>query len=130
MSLALGYSFVARSDEIFASSSGVVHPRAWLRRSVVPGRWGSGRPVQYDFIVFRAGSRRPIISQFDSFRSKTSLHWHQATSIEVRFRGHKRGQVEIFVARSDEIFASSSGVVHPVHCLDVALHQRVGQRPT
>ena len=60
--LALGHSFVARSDEIFASPSGVVHPVHCLTRR--------------DVALYKE-------------RWLTSLQWYQATSIEVRFRGHK-----------------------------------------
>ena len=64
LSLALDYFFVARSAEIFASPAGAVHPMHCL----------TGR----DVALYR-GERR-----------LTSLEWHQATSIEVRFRGHIR----------------------------------------
>ena len=66
MSLALGYFFVARSDEIFASPTGVVHPVHCL--------------TERDVALYRGGRRL------------TSLQWHQVTSIEVRFRGHKGDQ--------------------------------------
>ena len=65
-SLALYYFFVARSDEIFASPAGAVHPVHCLTRR--------------DAALYK-GERR-----------LTSLQWHQATSIEVRFRGHKGDQ--------------------------------------
>ena len=64
--LALGYFFVARSDEIFASPAGAVHPVHCLTRR--------------DVALYK-GERR-----------LTSLQWHQATSIVVRFRGHKGDQ--------------------------------------
>ena len=54
---------LARSDEIFASATGVVHPGHCLTRR--------------DVALYRGAQRL------------TSLQWHQATSIEVRFRGHK-----------------------------------------
>ena len=64
----VGFFFVARSDEIFTSPAGAVHPVHCLtRRDVAPYK----------------GERR-----------LTSLQWHQATSIEVRFRGHKGDQAQ------------------------------------
>ena len=66
LSLALGYFFVARSDEIFASPAGSVHPVHCLTRR--------------DVALYK-GERR-----------LTSLRWHQATSIKVRFCGHKGDQ--------------------------------------
>ena len=63
MCLALGYLFVARSNEIFASVSGVVHPVHFLTRG--------------DVALYAGG------------RQLGSLQWHQATSIDVSFRGHK-----------------------------------------
>ena len=62
----VGLFFVARSDEIFASPTGAVHPVHCLTRR--------------DVAMYK-GERR-----------LTSLQWHQATSIEVRFRGHKGDQ--------------------------------------
>ena len=58
MSLELGYFFVLRSDEIFASPTGVVHPVHCLTRRYVA--------------LYRGGQRL------------ASLQWHQATSIVVR----------------------------------------------
>ena len=66
LSLALGYFFVARSDEIFASPAGVVHPVHCLTRR--------------DEALYK-GERR-----------LASLQWHQATRIEDRFRGQKGDQ--------------------------------------
>ena len=60
--------FVARSDEIFASATGVVHPVHCLTRK--------------DVALYRGGQRL------------ISLQRHQATSIEVRFRGHKGDQAK------------------------------------
>ena len=65
--LALGYFFVAWSTEIVASASGVVHPVYCLTR---------------EDVALHAGRRQ-----------LGSLQWHQATSIEVSFRGDKGDQV-------------------------------------
>ena len=64
LSLALGYFFGARSDEIFASPAGAVDPVHCLTRRDV--------------------------TQYRGERRMTSLQGHQATSSEVRFRGHIR----------------------------------------
>ena len=66
--LALGYFFVARSDEIFASSAGGIHPVHCLQRGDV---------------TFYAGNRR-----------LPRLQWHKATCVHVKFRGHKGDQTE------------------------------------
>ena len=70
---------MARSDEIFASTAGAVHPVICLTRR--------------DVALYK-GERR-----------LTSLQWHQATSIEVRFRSHKGDQAQqgsvIFRTRDD-----------------------------
>ena len=87
MSLALGYFFVARPDEIFASPAGAVHPVHCLTRR--------------DVALCR-GERR-----------LTSLQWHQATSIEVRFRGHKGDQAQqrsVIVRTRDDASGTRSGV--------------------
>ena len=68
LSLAFGYFFVARSDELFASPAGAVHPVHCLTRRDV--------------------------ALYKGERWLTSLQWHQATSIEVRFRGHKGDQAQ------------------------------------
>ena len=57
---------MVRSDETFASSTGVVHPVHCLTRRGVA--------------VYKGEQRL------------TSLQWHQATSIDVHFRGHKDDQ--------------------------------------
>ena len=64
--LALGYLFVTRLNEIFASATGMVHPDDFLTR--------------IDVALYRGGQRL------------ASLQWHQATNIEVRFLGHKGDQ--------------------------------------
>ena len=68
LSLALGNFFVARSDEIFVSLAGAVHSVHCLTRR--------------DVALYK-GERR-----------LTSLQWHQATSTEVRFCGHKGDQAQ------------------------------------
>lgn len=87
MCLALGYFFVARSDEIFASTSGVVHPVHCLRRA--------------DVALYAGGQQLG------------SLQWHQATSIEVCFRGHKGDQAQqgsVIVRTRDDAKGARSGV--------------------
>ena len=87
LSLALGYFFVARSDEIFASPAGAVHPVHCLTRR--------------DVALYK-GERR-----------LASLQWHQATSIEVRFRGHKGDQAQqgsVIVRTRDDASGTRSGV--------------------
>ena len=85
LSLALSYFFVARSDEI--SPAGAVHPVHCLTRR--------------DVALYK-GERR-----------LTSLQWHQATSIEVRFRGHKGDQAQqgsVIVRTCDDASGTRSGV--------------------
>ena len=87
MCLALGYFFVARSDEIFASASGVVNPVHCLTRG--------------DVVLYAGG------------RQLGSLQWHQATSIEVCFRGHKGDQAQqgsVIVRARDDARGARSGV--------------------
>ena len=82
----VGYFFVARSGEIFASPAGAVHTVHCLRRDVA---------------LYR-GERR-----------LTSLQWHQATSIEVRFRGHEGDQAQqgsVIVRTRDDASGTRSGV--------------------
>ena len=68
-SLALGYVFVVRSDEMIASPTGEGHPVHCLTRGDVALYGGGGRLI--------------------------SLQWHhQATSVEVRSRGHKGDQAQ------------------------------------
>ena len=86
LSLAL-FFFVARSDEIFASPTGPVHPVHCLTRR--------------DVALYK-GERR-----------LASLQWHQATSIEVRFRGHKGDlaqQGSVIVRTRDDASGTRSGV--------------------
>ena len=64
--LSLSYFLIARSDEMFASSAGGVHPAHCLTRKDV---------------AFFAGS-----TQLD-YR-----HWRQANKMEIHFRGHKGDQ--------------------------------------
>ena len=59
---------MARSDKIFASPTGVVHPVHCLTRRDV--------------------------ALYNEDRWLTSLQWHQAISIEIRFRGHKGDQAQ------------------------------------
>ena len=85
--LALSYFFVARSDEIFASPTGVVHPVHCLTRR--------------DMALYK-GERR-----------LTSLQWHQATSIEVRFYGRKGDRAQqgsVIVLTRDDASGTRSGV--------------------
>ena len=87
LSLALGHFFVARSDAIFASRTGAVHPVHCLTRRDV---------------ALHKGERR-----------LTSLQWHRATSIEVRFRGHKGDQTQqgsVSVRTRDDASWTRSGV--------------------
>ena len=87
LSLALGYFFVARSDEIFASPAGAVHPVHCLTRR--------------DVALYKGGRRL------------ASLQWHQATSIEVRFRGHTGDQAQqgsVIVRTRDDASGTRSGV--------------------
>ena len=67
--MALSYFLVARSDVIFATMSGHCHQVHCLRRSDV------------EF--------------FDGEHVLTPLHWHKATGVRVRFRGHKGDQSEM-----------------------------------
>ena len=79
--------FVARSDEIFASPAGAVHPVHCLTRR--------------DVALYK-GERR-----------LTSLQWHQATSIEVRFRCHKGDQAQqgsVIVRTRDDASGTRSGL--------------------
>ena len=85
--LALGYFFVARSDEIFASPAGAVHPVHCLTRR--------------DVALYK-GERR-----------LTWLQWHQAISIDVGFRGHKGDQAQlgsVIVRTRDDASGTRSGV--------------------
>ena len=79
--------FMARSDEIFACSPGVVHPAHCLTRDDV--------------------------ALFAEERWLTSSQWHQATSIEVLFGGHKDdrdSQGSGIVRTRDDAFGARSGV--------------------
>ena len=83
----VGFFLVARSDEIFASPTGVVHPVHCVTRGDV---------------ALYAGGRR-----------LAPLRWHQATSIEVRFRGHKGDQAQqgsVIVRTRDDAWGAQSGV--------------------
>ena len=87
MCLALGYFFVARSDEIFASASGVVNPVHCLTRG--------------DAALHRGG------------RQLGSLQWHQDTSIEACYRGRKGDQAQqgsVIVRTRDDARGARSGV--------------------
>ena len=87
LSLALGCFFVARSGEIFASPAGAVHPVHCLTRR--------------DVALYKGG------------RLLASLQWHQATSIEVRFRGHTGDQAQqgsVIVRTRDDASGTRSGV--------------------
>lgn len=66
--LSLSYFLIARSDEIFASSSGQVHPAHCLTRKDVAFFRGD---IQLDY-----------------------THWRQADTVEVNFRGHKGDQAQ------------------------------------
>ena len=75
-----------RSDEIFASSTEEVHPVHCLTRK--------------DVALYK-GERR-----------LASLQWHQASSIEVRFRGHKGDQAQqgsVIVRTRDDASGTRSG---------------------
>ena len=99
----LGNFFEARSGEIFASPTGAVHPAHCLTRRDVALHKGD--------------------------RQLTSLQWHQATSIEVRFRGHKGDQAQhgsVIVSTRDDasgtrsrVGAGSGAVVFIVEMLSV-----------
>ena len=67
--LDLSYFFFARSDEVFANSSGVVHPAHCLTRG--------------DVAFFSGGSQL------------RRLEWSEADRVEVRFRGHKGDQAQV-----------------------------------
>ena len=78
---------MARSDEIFASPAGAVHPVHCLTRR--------------DVALYKGGRRL------------ASFQWHQATSIEVRFRGHKGDQAQqgsVIVRTRDDASGTRSGV--------------------
>ena len=78
---------MARSDEIFASTAGAVHPVHCLTRR--------------DVALYK-GKRR-----------LASLQWHQATSIDVRFRNHKGDQAQqgsVIVGTRDDASGTRSGV--------------------
>ena len=64
--LGMAYFFIMRSDEVFASASGVAHAAHCLTRGDV---------------AFFAGEQQLGI-----------LEWHRADRVEVRFRGHKGDQ--------------------------------------
>lgn len=84
--LSLSYFLIARADEMFANSSGVVHPAHCLTRQDVAFFQGD-RQLQY-------------------------LHWRQADRIEVRFRGHKGDQEQrgnVRVRTRDETHGPRSG---------------------
>ncbi|CAB1109801.1 unnamed protein product [Ectocarpus sp. CCAP 1310/34] len=84
--LSLSYFFITRSDEMFANSSGVVHPVHCLTRRDVAFFRGS-RQLEY-------------------------MHWQQADRVEIRFRGHKgdQGQIGDVRARTrDEVHGPRSG---------------------
>ena len=78
---------MARSNEVFASSSRVVHP--------------------VDCLI------RGDVALFAEERWLTSLQWHQATSIEVLFPGRKGDQAQqgsVIVHPRDDAFRARSGV--------------------
>ena len=78
---------MARSDEIFASPAGAVHPVHCLTRKDV--------------------------ARYRGERRLTSLQWHQVTSIEVRFHGHKGDQAQqesVIVRVRDDASRTRSGV--------------------
>ena len=83
----MSYFFVARSDESFASTTGVVHPVHSLTRR--------------DVGLYKGGRRL------------TLLQWHQATSIEVRFRSYMGDQAQhgsVIVRTRDDASGTQSGV--------------------
>ena len=84
--LSLSYFLIARSDEIFASSSGVAHPAHCLTRKDVAFFSGNNQ-LEY-------------------------VHWRQADKVEKTFRGHKGDQIQIGEMRArtlDEISGPQSG---------------------
>ena len=81
------FFLIARADELFASVAGTVHPVHCLTR---------GDVAPY------AGERRLSL-----------LQWHQATRIDVRFRGHKGDQAQqgsVIVRTRDAALGPGSGV--------------------
>lgn len=85
--LALSYFLVARSDEVFATLSGQCHQVHCLRRSDVEFFHGE------DVLA--------------------PLHWHKATGVRVRFRGHKGDQSEkgAYVIRVREVARGASSQI-------------------
>ena len=84
--LSLSFSLIARSDEIFASSSGVAHPVHCLTRK--------------DVALFSGNNQLEYV------------HWRQADIAEKNFRGHKGDQDQIGEMRArtlDEISGPQSG---------------------
>ena len=78
---------MARLDEIFASSIGVVQPVHYLTRR--------------DVVLYKRERRL------------TSLQWKQATNIEVRFRGHKGDEAQqgsVVMRTRDDASGTRSGV--------------------
>ena len=88
--LCLSYFLIARSDEVFASDSGVVHPAHCLNRGNV---------------AFFAGDVQLAYAL-----------WPTADKIEVRVRGHKGDQDQIGSVRvrtRDEITGRRAGYIAP-----------------
>ena len=84
--LSLSYFLIARSDEIFASSSGVAHHAHCLTRKDVAFFSGNNQ-LEY-------------------------VHWRQADKVEINFRGHKGDHDQIGEVRArtrDEISGPQSG---------------------
>ena len=84
--LRLSYFLIARSDEIFASSSGVAHHAHCLTRKDVAFFSGNNQ-LEY-------------------------VHWRQADKVEINFKGHKGDQDQIGEVRArtrDEISGPQSG---------------------
>ena len=78
--LSLSYFLIARSDEIFASSSSVAHPVHCLTRK--------------DVAFFSRNNQLEYV------------HWRQGDTMEIHFRGHKGDQDQIGEVRArtrDEI---------------------------
>lgn len=86
MCLSLSYILIARADEMFATSSGTVHPAHCLTRRDV---------------VFSRGDRQLAY-----------LHWRQTDRIEVQFRGPKGDQEQrgnVRVRTRDDVHGARSG---------------------
>ena len=84
--LSLSYFLIARADEMFAASSGTVHPAHCLTRG--------------DVAFFRGDSQLEYVN------------WRQADKIEVQFRGHKGDQEQrgdVRVRTRDYVHGPRSG---------------------